>query len=45
MEVGGLQLSWYEIMVAGMSLGREVVEKWMGSKYIFKVESSGFAEA
>lgn len=43
-EVGGLW-SWCEVMAAGVSVGSQVAEKWMASKYSFKVESSGFAGA
>lgn len=42
--MGGLW-SWCEVMAAGVSVGSQVAEKWMASKYSFKVESSGFAGA
>lgn len=44
MEVGGLHSFGYEVMVAWASVGSKGGEKWVGCKYIFKVESSGFAE-
>lgn len=41
----GLQLFLCEVEAAWRSVGGEVAETWMGSKHIFKVESSGIAEA